>query len=287
MSETPVLAVIGGSGLYDLAGLTDVREIAVETPFGSPSAPVVEGRLGGARMLFLARHGRGHRFTPSEINYRANIFALKSLGATCMVSVSAVGSMREDIHPGHLVVVDQFIDRTKGRPSTFFGDGIVGHVMFADPVCKVLSAHLVEAARGLGIMVHDRGTLMVMEGPAFSTRAESLMHRKLGVDLIGMTAMPEAKLAREAELCYATLAMATDYDCWHETEEAVTVEAVLRVLTANVKNARAVLAAVAGSIPGVRTCGCATALDHAVITDRREIPAKTAARLAPILGRVL
>jgi 5'-methylthioadenosine phosphorylase len=287
MSEHHVLAVIGGSGLYDLPGLADVREIPACTPFGEPSAPVVEGRLGDTRLLFLARHGRGHRLTPSEVNYRANVFALKALGATRVVSVSAVGSMREDIHPGDLVVVDQFIDRTKGRPSTFFGGGIVGHVMFADPVCKVLSRHLVEAARGLGLTVHDGGTLMVMEGPAFSTRAESLLHRKLGVDLIGMTALPEAKLAREAELCYATLAMATDYDCWREAEEAVTVEAVIRVLAANVKNARAVLADVASRISGVRDCGCATALDHAVITDRKAIPKETADQLRPIVGRVL
>jgi 5'-methylthioadenosine phosphorylase len=287
MSENPVLAVIGGSGLYDLTGLSDVREIPVATPFGSPSAPVVEGRLGGNRLLFLARHGQGHRFTPSEINYRANIFALKSLGATRVVGVSAVGSLREDIQPGHLVVVDQFIDRTRGRPATFFGGGVVGHVMFADPVCPELSRLLVEAARGLGLTVHDRGTLLVMEGPAFSTRAESLMHRKLGLDLIGMTAMPEAKLAREAELCYATLALATDYDCWHESEEAVTVEAVIRVLAGGVKDARAVLAAVAGRGSDPRTCGCATALEHAVITDRRAIPAETAARLEPIMGRVL
>jgi 5'-methylthioadenosine phosphorylase len=286
MDDRPVLAVIGGSGLYDLPGLVGVREVQVSTPYGDPSSPVVEGLLGGTRMLFLARHGRGHRLTPSEVNYRANIFALKSLGAARVVSVSAVGSMREDIHPGHLVVVDQFIDRTRGRPSTFFGDGIVGHVMFADPVCPALSRRLVEAARGLQLTVHERGTLMVMEGPAFSTRAESRMHRALGVDLIGMTAMPEAKLAREAELCYATLAIATDWDCWHETEEDVTVEAVIRVLAAGVKDARAVLAEVARELPG-GGCGCPAALDHAVITDRRAIPAEAVERLRPILGRVL
>jgi len=287
MSDPAVLAVIGGSGSYDLPGLADVREIPVATPFGDPSAPVIEGRLGGSRMLFLARHGQGHRLTPSEVNYRANIFALKLLGATHVVSISAVGSMREGIHPGHLVVVDQFIDRTRARPATFFGGGIVGHVMFADPVCPVLSGQLIEAARGLGLTVHDRSTLLVMEGPAFSTRAESLMHRRLGVDLIGMTAMPEAKLAREAELCYATLAIATDFDCWHESEEAVTVEAVIRVLKTGVRNARAVVAAVAGLVSGARNCGCATALEHAIITDRGAIPAEAAARLAPIVGRVL
>jgi len=288
MSDSTTIAVIGGSGLYALDGLEGVREQAVDTPFGEPSSPVVSGRLGGTQLLFLARHGIGHRLIPSEVNYRANIWALKSLGAEQVISVSAVGSMREDIHPGEFVIVDQLIDRTKGRPSTFFGDGMVGHVDFADPVCPSLAARLFAAAEGLGTTVHRGGTLMVMEGPAFSTRAESLMHRQLGVDLIGMTAMPEAKLAREAELCYATLAMATDYDCWHETEEDVSVMSVIEILKKNVENARAVLARVAADGPGeARDCSCASALEHAIITDRKLIPAEAIERLAPIVGRVL
>jgi len=288
MSDSTTIAVIGGSGLYDLDGLEDVREQHVETPFGAPSSPIVSGRIGGTALVFLARHGVGHRFTPSEVNYRANIWALKSLGAEQVISVSAVGSMREDIHPGEFVLVDQFIDRTKGRPSTFFGGGIVGHVDFADPVCPRLAARLHAAAEALGLAVHRGGTLMVMEGPAFSTRAESRMHRQLGVDLIGMTAMPEAKLAREAELCYATLAMATDYDCWHETEDDVSVMSVIEILKKNVKNARAVIARVAGEQDaGARDCGCGAALEHAIITDRRVIPAEAIERLAPIVGRVL
>jgi 5'-methylthioadenosine phosphorylase len=279
--------VIGGSGLYDIPGLAEVREHDIETPFGRPSDPVLEGRLGETRLLFIARHGKGHRILPGEVNYRANIFGLKQLGAERVLSISAVGSMREEIRPGDLVIVDQFIDRTKGRPSTFFGDGIVGHVMFADPVCPELAGMVREATRDLGVTVHDRGTLMVMEGPAFSTRAESRMHRQLGVDLIGMTALPEAKLAREAELCYATLALATDYDCWHETEEDVSVDAVIAILEANASNARAVVEKLARGAARPRGCGCGTALDNTVITDRKLIPAEVAERMAPIFGRVL
>jgi len=238
--------------------------------------------------MFLARHGKGHRFTPSEVNYRANIFALKALGAAEVVSVSAVGSMREEIRPGDIVFPDQYIDRTKGRPSTFFGDGIVGHVAFADPTCTELTARLLEAAQAVDCTVHAGGTLMVMEGPAFSTRAESLMHRRLGVDLIGMTALPEAKLAREAELCYATIALATDFDCWHEEEEDVSVGAVVEVMRKNVASARGIIRALVG-MPSreERTCHCATALEHAIITDRAVVPAETKRRMQPIFGRVL
>ena len=288
MSDSTTIAVIGGSGLYNLEGLEDVQEQTVDTPFGAPSSPIVRGRIGAKVLLFLARHGIGHRFIPSEVNYRANIWALKSLGAEQVISVSAVGSMREDIHPGEFVLVDQFIDRTKGRPSTFFGEGMVGHVDFADPVCPRLAARLYAATAALELKAHRGGTLMVMEGPAFSTRAESRMHRQLGVDLIGMTAMPEAKLAREAELCYATLAMATDYDCWHESEEDVTVMSVIEILKKNVENARAVIAEVAGDDQGAaRDCGCGTSLEHAIITDRKVIPHEAIERLAPIVGRVL
>jgi 5'-methylthioadenosine phosphorylase len=238
-------------------------------------------------MLFLARHGRGHRFLPTEVNYRANIFALKALGAEQVVSISAVGSMREEIVPGDLVVVSQMIDRTKGRPATFFGEGIVGHVEFADPVCADLAESLYQAASALEVKVHRDKTLMVMEGPAFSTRAESHMHRALGVDLIGMTAMPEAKLAREAELCYATLALATDYDCWHASHEDVTVEAVVRVIQQNSANARKAVRELAKLAPCERGCRCKTALEYAVITDRKVIPQKTAEKMKPIFGRVL
>jgi 5'-methylthioadenosine phosphorylase len=282
------IAIIGGSGLYDLDGLTDVQEHELETPYGPPSSPVIVGQLGARRVMFLARHGRGHRLTPSEVNYRANVFALKALGASAIVSVSAVGSMREEIRPGEIVFPDQYIDRTKGRPSTFFGDGIVGHVAFADPTCAVLRARLRAAAQRLGLFHHAGGTLMVMEGPAFSTRAESRMHRQLGVDLIGMTAMPEAKLAREAELCYATVALATDYDCWHESEEDVSVGAVLAVMRKNVASARELIRTLA-SEPGAvdRACACATALEHAVVTDRAVVPEETKRRMRPIFGRVL
>jgi 5'-methylthioadenosine phosphorylase len=281
------IAVIGGSGLYDLSGLEDVEEREVATPFGPPSDAVVCGRLGGTRMLFLARHGRGHRLTPSEVNYRANVFALKKLGVGRVIAVSAVGSMREDVHPGDIVVVDQFIDRTKGRQSTFFGGGIVGHVSLADPVCADLADRILGAALSLGLTAHRGGTYMCMEGPAFSTRAESRMHRAMGVTVIGMTNMPEAKLAREAELCYATIALATDYDCWHETEDDVTVEAVVRIVRQNAANARAVIRKVVEGLADERPCACARALDGAIITDRRAIPDDVRERMRPVFGRVL
>src|ERR1700753_2281131 len=229
-----VLGVIGGSGLYDIEGLEGLQERRVETPYGPPSDVIVEGKLGGARVLFLPRHGRGHVHPPHLLNYRANICALKLLGATHLVSISAVGSMKEEIVPGHLVVVDQFIDLTKRRASTFFDDGLVAHVGFSDPVCPLLAAAPAGAAERAGAKVHRGGTYVCIEGPQFSTRAESNLYRSWGVDVIGMTAMPEAKLAREAELPYATIALATDYDCWHATEEVVTVEAVIAVLRKNV-----------------------------------------------------
>jgi 5'-methylthioadenosine phosphorylase len=282
------IAIIGGSGLYDLEGLTEVSVHEIATPYGPPSSPVLVGTLGARRVMFLARHGKGHRLTPSEVNYRANIFALKALGASEVVSVSAVGSMREEIRPGDIVFPDQYIDRTKGRPSTFFGDGIVGHVAFADPTCGRLGAQLHGAAERLGLKHHRGGTLMVMEGPAFSTRAESRMHRQLGVDLIGMTAMPEAKLAREAELCYATVALATDYDCWHESEEDVSVGAVIAVMRKNVASARDLIRAVASEPLGSEpACSCAAALEQAIVTERAAIPEETKRRMKPVFGRVL
>jgi 5'-methylthioadenosine phosphorylase len=225
-----VLGVIGGSGIYAIPGLRNVRETTVETPYGSPSADIVSGELGDTRLLFLPRHGKHHELAPHELNSRANVCALKQLGATHLVSLSAVGSMREEIVPGHVVVVDQYIDLTRRRVSTFFEGGIVGHVGFGDPVCPLLSARLAEASEAAGATVHPRGTYVCIEGPQFSTRAESLLYRSWGVSVIGMTAMPEAKLAREAELPYATMALATDYDCWHETEAAVSVESVVAVV---------------------------------------------------------
>jgi len=241
MSEV-VIGVIGGSGLYEIEGITDLEEVRLDTPFGAPSDAYICGRLEGARCVFLPRHGRGHLYTPSEVNYRANVWGLKKLGARHVISVSAVGSLREEIVPGHLVCPDQFIDRTRGlRASSFFGDGVVGHIQFGDPVSPELRQVLLGAAREAGATVHDGGTYVVMEGPAFSTRAESNMYRGWGASVIGMTNLPEAKLAREAELAYATLALATDYDCWYEGHDDVTVEAVLKVIQQNVTMAKSVI----------------------------------------------
>lgn len=279
------IGVIGGSGLYEMDGLDDVEEIAVSTPFGDPSDRFVSARLGDVRLLFLPRHGRGHRFTPSEVPYRANLWALKKLGADWCISVSAVGSLREEIVPGHVVIVDQFIDRTKDRPSTFFGDGIVGHVAFGDPVSPVLAAILADAAVEAGATVHRGGTYVCMEGPAFSTRAESNLYRSWGASVIGMTNLPEAKLAREAEIAYATLALATDYDCWHEGHDAVTVDAVIATLTANVNLARKTVKLAAGRVPDAKDPLVDGACRHAVMTARDRIPKERLAALEPILGR--
>ncbi|HTE49843.1 MAG TPA: S-methyl-5'-thioadenosine phosphorylase [Kofleriaceae bacterium] len=288
-----VIGVIGGSGIYDLDGLRDVEEVRVETPFGSPSDALVRGQLGDAQVVFLARHGRGHGILPHEVNYRANIYALKTLGVEWLLSLSAVGSMRVDIRPGDLVVVDQYFDRTDARASTFFGDGIAAHVSFGDPVSPVLADLLYEAASdrvkavGDGERVHRGGTYMVINGPQFSTRAESNIYRKLGVDVIGMTALPEAKLAREAEMSYATLALSTDYDCWHEGEEEVTVEAVVATVRKNAALARQIVAQVVGKIPATHDCIASRALENAIMTDRTKIPAETRKRLAPIIGKYL
>lgn len=281
-----VVGVIGGSGLYEMEGkLENVTSIRVETPFGEPSDELIIGFLEGTKMIFLPRHGQGHRVSPSALNSRANIFAMKKLGVSRIVSVSAVGSMREDIRPGDIVVCDQFFDRTKGRPSTFFQDGIVAHVLFADPVCPVLSDCLYEAGLERGVRIHKGGTYLVMEGPQFSTRAESRVYRQWEVDVIGMTNLPEAKLAREAEICYATLALATDYDCWHETEEDVSVEAVLEVLRKNVTAAKDILHEVVKKIPGQRACFCARALENAVITDPDKIPVHVKESLDLLIGK--
>jgi 5'-methylthioadenosine phosphorylase len=283
----PVLAVLGGSGMYEMQGLVDVEHVEVSTPFGTPSDAVVRGTFGGTTLLFLPRHGKGHRIAPHEINARANVCALKQLGATHLVSVSAVGSMREDVAPGDFVVVDQFIDLTKKRASTFFDGGIVGHVPFADPVCDQLSAALAGAAERAKARVHRGGTYVCIEGPQFSSRAESLLYRSWGVAVIGMTAMPEAKLAREAELPFALLALATDYDCWHESEEDVSVEAILAVMGRNTATARATLAELAGALPDPtksRACGAARA---AVVTAPERIAPAAMARLDWLIAKYL
>ncbi|MGB5812960.1 MAG: S-methyl-5'-thioadenosine phosphorylase [Polyangiales bacterium] len=282
------LGVIGGSGLYALDGLTDVTELTMTTPFGEPSDAIVSGVLGETRLLFLPRHGRGHAIPPHRINYRANVLALKMAGAEQILSVSAVGSMREDIHPGDMVVVDQFIDRTRHRIDTFFDDdGVVAHVGFAEPIDSQLATALAAAASASGATVHDGGTYLCMEGPQFSTRAESLLYRSWGVSVIGMTNMPEARLAREAELPYATLAMATDYDCWHESEEAVTVEAVIEVMNANVAKARAILTELARSVPDPTGRPATSALASALITNPDSISQEARDKLAPLISSYL
>src|SRR5437773_7106762 len=282
-----IIGVIGGSGLYQMAGLENVREVEVKTPFGKPSDKFVRGVLDGVGFLFLPRHGKGHRWLPTEVNSRANIFAMKKLGAERMSSVRAVGSLREEIAPGHVVVPDQFIDRTTQRPSTFFGKGIVGHVSLADPFCKDLAAKLANAATQEGAKVHARGTYVCMEGPQFSTRAESHLYRGWGGDVIGMTNLQEAKLAREAEICFVTLALATDYDCWNAAHAEVEIEDVLRVLSQNVDLARRTVVRVAADLPARTGCPCPNALQHAIITERAAIPEAVRRELAPIVGRYL
>ena len=260
------IAIIGGSGLYHMEGLTRLKEITVTTPFGKPSDSIMLGSFEGLKIAFLARHGRGHHTLPSGINYRANIHALKSLGVSRVFSVSAVGSMKENIRPGDFVLPDQFIDRTTQRLNTFFDQGIVAHVAFADPICPTLTSLLHKASQGLSVIVHRPGTYLCIEGPQFSTRAESLLYRKWGADIIGMTNIPEAKLAREAELCYATLALVTDYDCWHETEEAVSVGAILDIMHTNVETAKQVLHDALKLAKNLGPCSCQTTLEHAIIT---------------------
>lgn len=281
------VGVIGGSGLYEIEGLHDVEMIDVDTPYGRPSDRIVSGVLGDTRMLFIPRHGRGHRFIPSDVPYRANVWALASLGARWCISISAVGSLREEIVPGHVVIVDQFIDRTHGRPSTFFGDGVAGHVAFGDPISPVLAGVLAGAARDAGAKVHVGGTYVCMEGPAFSTRAESELYRSWGAAVVGMTNIPEAKLAREAEIAYATVALATDYDCWHPDHENVDVMAVVATLKANVALARRIVVLAAGMIPDVPDPAVEGAARYAVMTRRDLIPPDRKAALMPIVGRYL
>ena len=282
-----VVGVIGGSGLYDIEGLSNLEEKVVSTPFGDPSDALITGTLGGVKMVFLPRHGRGHRLLPSEINYRANIYAMKRLGVTQIISVSAVGSMKEEIAPGDLVVVDQFIDRTKARVSTFLGNGVAGHIEFADPVCAELSSVLFDAASATEAKVHRGGAYVCIEGPQFSTRAESLTYRTWGVSVIGMTNIPEAKLAREAEICYATLALSTDYDCWHEEEESVTIEMILETMKKNVVVAKDVIKKIVDKVPVERECRCGSAMQYAVLTKKDQIPEKTKNNLDIIIGRYL
>jgi 5'-methylthioadenosine phosphorylase len=285
-----VLGIIGGSGVYELAGLSQTRWVAVDTPWGAPSDEVLLGRLGDAQLAFLPRHGRGHRVPPHEVNYRANIAALKQLGATDVLSLTAVGGLREGLPPGTFVVVDQFVDRTSARASSFFGRGLVAHVSMAHPVCTRLGDHLEAALRSQQVSHVRGGTYVVIEGPQFSTRAESMLYRQWGCDVVGMTNLPEAKLAREAELCYASLAMVTDFDCWHPDHDAVTVDAVLRVLLANAERARDLVRALAGAVTGDAQgaqCACRRALDHALITAPEARDPAMVERLRAVAGRVL
>jgi 5'-methylthioadenosine phosphorylase len=285
--ESIRIGIIGGSGLYSMPGLTNTREIRVKTPFGDPSDAIVAGMLEGHPVAFLARHGRGHRLTPSEINYRANICALKILGAERILSVSAVGSLRDDLPPLDFVIPDQFFDRTRLRVATFFGAGIVAHVGFDKPTCTILAAHIAEACDTAGVRAHRSGTYVCMEGPQFSTLAESHTYRQLRFDVIGMTNLTEAKLAREAEICYATIAMVTDYDCWHPNHDAVTLDEIIQNLNRNTSNVQRVLREVVRELPEDRSCKCGSALAHAIITDRAAISAATKKRLAPIIGKYI
>jgi 5'-methylthioadenosine phosphorylase len=287
MAKT-VLGVIGGSGFYQIGGLEAVERIDLGTPFGEPSDAYYRGRVGDVEVVFLSRHGRGHRILPSELNYRANIYGMKQLGVERLVSVSTAGSMKDDIAPGDLVVVDQFIDHTYQRRPTFFGDGIVAHVSLADPVCPELSSELVKSGRAAGARIHAGGVYLCIEGPQFSTRAESHLYRSWGVDVISMTAMQEARLAREAELCYAVIALVTDYDCWHESVQAVDIGEILRVMRLNVESAQKTVMNLGSALSGKqRTCACQHALKDAIITDRTVIPAEVVENLRPIIGKYI
>ncbi len=279
------LGIIGGSGLYDIEGLTGTKLKKIDTPFGKPSGPYLIGVLQGTPVVFLPRHGPKHTLLPSEINFRANLHGFRQLGVRHLLSVSAVGSLKETIHPGDLVLPTQFFDRTKDRPSTFFGDGVVAHVGFGDPVCRVMVEMIAAILKQMELPFHRGGTYVCMEGPMFSTRSESLFYRSLGADVIGMTNLPEAKLAREAEMCYASLALATDYDCWHVSEESVSAGAVLEVMRTNIANTRKVIRQLAQDFPPSHPCGCQRALEGAMVTNARNIPLKTKQRLKLLAGR--
>ena len=279
------IGIIGGSGLYDMAEVTDRREVTLSTPFGDPSGPYLLGTLRGRRVAFLARHGAGHRLTPSELNFRANIFGMKLLGVEHILSASAVGSLKDEYKPLDIVIPDQFIDRTRGRISTFFGNGLVGHVGFAHPFCTILSGLVHDAGKAVRATIHKGGTYVCMEGPQFSTLAESKLYRSWGADIIGMTNLQEAKLAREAEICYTTIALVTDYDCWHPDHDSVTVEMIIANLTQNAKTAQAIIAGAVERLPYERTCECASALKYALITRPDAVPEKVKKDLAPIVGK--
>ncbi len=287
MANDIKVGIIGGSGLYEMDGLRDVEEIVVETPFGNPSDGYITGTLEGTRVAFLARHGRGHTISPSELNFRANIYGFKKLGAERILSASAVGSLKEEHRPLDLLLPDQFFDRTRMRVSTFFGDGLVAHVSMADPLCNALATTVVAAGDEVGIPVHKGGTYLCMEGPQFSTRAESEVYRSWGMDVIGMTNLQEAKLAREAEICYTTIALVTDYDCWHPGHDAVTVNEIIANLQKNSANAKTILRAAVRLLPAERTCDCGNALAHALITDRTKIPAQTKERLGLLIHKYI
>ncbi len=282
-----ILGIIGGSGLYQIEGLSERREEVVHTPFGEPSGPYLSGVLEGTPVVFLPRHGPRHTLLPSEINYRANIHGFRQLGVRSLLSVSAVGSLKEDIRPGDMVLPDQFFDRTKDRQATFFGEGVVAHVQFGDPVCSCLLDAVHKVLRDMGARVHRGGTYVCMEGPIFSTRAESQFYRKMGFDVIGMTNLPEAKLAREAEMCYCSLALSTDYDCWHQSEEAVSAGAVLEVFRKNLDTARAAIRGLARAFPLQRSCACQSSLDGAIVTRPEAVPPETRERLRLLAGRFL
>jgi 5'-methylthioadenosine phosphorylase len=281
------IGIIGGSGLYSMPGFTDVKELRQQTPFGDPSDAYVLGTLAGRKVAFLARHGRGHRISPSELNFRANIYGFKQLGVERIVSVSAVGSLKEEHKPLDFVIPDQFFDRTRHRIDTFFGEGVVAHIAFADPVCAEMATVVQSACKKAGVTAKRGGTYLCMEGPQFSTKAESNVYRSWGMDVIGMTNLQEAKLAREAEICYVTVAMVTDYDCWHPHHDSVTVEQILAVLSKNAENAANVVRETVSALPKGRSCKCGSALAHAILTDRSKIPPATREKLKLILGKYL
>jgi 5'-methylthioadenosine phosphorylase len=281
------IGIIGGSGLYSMPGFEASEEVVIMTPFGDPSDNYVVGTLAGKRVVFLTRHGRGHRISPSELNFRANIYGMKSLGVERIISLSAVGSLKEEHRPLDFVIPDQFFDRTRGRISTFFGEGLVAHISFADPICPQLAEVVAAACAGAGVTAKKGGTYLCMEGPAFSTKAESNIYRSWGMDVIGMTNLQEAKLAREAEICYVTVAMVTDYDCWHPHHDAVTVNDIIANLLKNAENACAVVAAAVAAMPATRTCKCGSALKHAIITDKAAVPAATRQKLGILVDKYL
>ncbi|MGD1091703.1 MAG: S-methyl-5'-thioadenosine phosphorylase [Bryobacteraceae bacterium] len=284
---TPTIGIIGGSGLYSMPGFEAEEERSIETPWGTPSDAYVVGTLAGKHVAFLSRHGRGHRISPSELNFRANIYGFKALGVERILSLSAVGSLKEEHRPLDFVIPDQFVDRTRGRVSTFFGDGLVAHISFAHPICPQLAQVAAAACNEVGVPSKSGGTYLCMEGPAFSTFAESNLYRSWGMDVIGMTNLQEAKLAREAEICYVTFAMVTDYDCWHEEHDAVTVESIIANLMQNAQNAAKVVTAAVKYMPATRECKCGSALAHALITDRKAIPEATRKKLELLVGRYL